>query len=389
MLYLDHAATTPPYDEVIDSITEVMRKFYGNPSSLHQLGVEAERLLIKAKELIASTLAVKPSEIVLTSGGTESNNLAVKGVAYQHRGRGNHLITSQIEHPSVLEVFRELEKEGFRVTYLPVDDTGQVIVQALQEALCDQTILVSIMHVNNEMGRIQPIHTIGKILAGYPKVIFHVDAVQSIGKLQVKPHELGVDLMSASAHKFRGPKGVGFLFRREGLLIKPQLIGGGQEQGLRSGTENVPLIVGMAKALRMTTEHLDAAIKHKYELRQILKEGIRDIPALILTGAEQEAEMAPHIVHFCFPGMKSEVVVHALEKHQYYISSKSACSSEELKPSDVLTALGYDRDRASSGLRVSFAETCSIDEMKGFVQKLQQTVQGLQGAARIRGERKL
>ncbi|WP_442604408.1 cysteine desulfurase family protein [Paenibacillus sp. KN14-4R] len=388
MLYLDYAATTPPYDEVVDSVAEVMKKFYGNPSSLHKLGVEAERLLLKAKDIIAEALTVKPSEIVLTSGGTESNNLAIKGTAYQHRGRGNHLITSQIEHPSVLEAFRELEKEGFRVTYLPVDQTGQVVIEDLQEAICDQTILVSVMHVNNEMGRIQPIAAIGKILADFPKVIFHVDAVQSIGKLKVNPRELGVDLLSASAHKFRGPKGVGFLYRRDGLLIKPQLVGGGQENGLRSGTENVPLIVGMAKALRMATENLDEAIRHKYELRTLITRGIKDEPAFLLTGSDQPDEMAPHIVHFCFPGMKSEVVVHALEYHGYYISSKSACSSEELTPSDVLTAMGYDRDRASSGLRVSFSETYTVSEISGFVQKLKDIVQELQPTARTtRGER--
>jgi len=382
MLYLDYAATTPPYDEVVDAVAEVMKSHYGNPSSLHRLGVEAETLLRKSREVIANALQVERSEIKFTSGGTESNNLAIRGVAAAYRNRGNHLITTQIEHPSVLETLRDLEREGFRVTYLPVDETGSVRIQDVEAALTEDTILVSVMYVNNEMGRIQPIAEIGKLLAKHPKTLFHVDAVQGIAKLPLSPRELGIDLLSASAHKFRGPKGIGFLYCREHVKPASLLTGGGQEGGLRSGTENVPLIVGMAKALRMATEGLDAAIAQKYRLRRILAEGIKSIDPLLLSGSEKESDMAPHIVHFSFPGMNAEVVVHALEKRDICISTKSACASDEVKPSDVLLAMGYDRDRAAGGLRVSFAESHTEDDMRRFIKALEEVVQELKPTAR-------
>jgi len=380
MLYLDYAATTPPYDEVIDTVAEVMKSHYGNPSSLHALGVDAERLLHKAKEVIAGVLKAKPADIVFTSGGTESNNLAIKGAVHRYRGRGGHLITSQIEHPSVGETYRELEQEGFRVTYLPVDETGMVRLEALREALCEETILVSVMHVNNEMGRIQPIADIAREVANFPKALFHVDAVQGIAKLPLAPAELGIDMLSASAHKFRGPKGVGFLYRRSNLKLHPQLVGGGQEGGLRSGTENVPLIVGMAKALRMATADLEEAIRRKYALRRIVTDGVAAIPELLLSGSSHELDMAPHIVHFSFPGMNAEVVVHALEKHGIYISTKSACASDEAKPSDVLLAMGYDRERATGGLRVSFSEHHTEADMHRFVKALNEVVEQVKPA---------
>lgn len=387
MLYLDYAATTPPYNEVIDTVAEVMRTYYGNPSSLHHLGIEAERLLLQAKGVMAGILKVKPNELIMTSGGSESNNLAIKGIAYQYRGRGNHLITTQIEHPSVLESFKQLEAEGYLVTYLPVDETGCVSVDMLRDALCEDTILVSVMHVNNEVGRIQPIAEIGKELAKHPKVVFHVDAVQGVAKLPTRLHESGIDLLSASAHKFRGPRGIGFLYRRENIKLAPLIVGGGQEAGFRSGTENLPSIVSMAKALRMATEHLNNAIEHKYRLRQILTDGIKAIPELILSGSEQSEHMAPHIVHFCFPGMKAEVVVHAMEQHGICISTKSACSSDEQKPSDTLLAMGYDRDRANSGLRISFSEGQTEEDMHTCLKALEQVVQVLKQTARLRGER--
>jgi cysteine desulfurase len=375
MLYLDYAATTPPYREVVDTVSEVMGKYYGNPSSIHGIGMEAERLIMQSRENIAAILQAKPSEIVFTSCGTESNNMAIKGAALQYRNRGNHLITSEIEHPSVAETFRQLEGMGFRVTVLPVDGTGQVCLDALREALSEDTILVSIMYVNNETGRIQPIEEIGKILSAYPKICFHVDAVQGVGKLPVHPERMGIDLLSASAHKFRGPKGVGFLYKKEGVQLQPLLAGGGQEHGLRSGTENVPLIVGMAKALRMATEKLDEAIERKKRFRRILAEGVASIPQLVMNGSDKPDDMAPHIFNFSFPGMKSEVVVHALEKHGIYISTRSACASGEEKPSKVLLAMGYDRARAVSGLRISFSEEHTEEDARFVVAKLKQVVE--------------
>jgi len=377
MLYLDWAATTPPYEEVIDAVAEAMRSHYGNPSSIHGLGVEAERLLGKAKDVMAAALGVDGRELIVTSGGTESNNLAIKGAAWANQSRGRHLITTQIEHPSVLEPMRQLEESGFTVTRLPVDAEGLVRIDALAAALRPDTVLVSVMHVNNEVGSVQPLAEIGRLLADKPTVLFHVDAIQSIGKLPLGLRELGVDLCSVSAHKFRGPKGVGLLYRRAGVRLAPQLAGGGQEQGMRSGTENVPLIVGMAKALRLAMEARAPKAEAAYRLRRRLAAGIAVIPGLAVSGPDREACHAPHIVHFTYPGMKAEVVVHALEQHGICISTKSACASGEEQPSAVLLAMGYTFAQASSGLRVSFPAELPEAEADRFIAALAQVVQQL------------
>ncbi len=377
MLYFDHSATTPPYKEVVEVVAEVMDKYYGNPSSLHRLGAEAENLVRKARQVISDAFGVKPENIIFTSGGTESNNLAIKGIAMQYRHRGNHLITTPIEHASVYECFRQLEQMGFRVTYVPVDSTGQVSVEEIRRAITDETILVSVMHVNNEMGRIQNVEQIGRMLREYPRVFFHVDAVQSVGKLQVEPARWGIDLMSVSAHKIRGPKGIGFLYRRGGIRLHPLLAGGGQEFGLRAGTENVPLIVGMAKAVRLTMENRDKHAEHLYRLRKRLVEHIQNIPELVLTGPADDDGMAPHIVHFCYPGMKSEIFIHSLEKHKIYASTRSACSSGEEKPSRVLKAMGYDDERAASGVRISFSPDQSMEHIDFLGEQLRKVVEKL------------
>ncbi|MBP1992827.1 cysteine desulfurase family protein [Paenibacillus eucommiae] len=378
MLYLDYAATTPPYEEVIDSIAEVMRRHWGNPSSIHRLGVQAERLMQRAKKGIAEILQVSSEkEIICTSGGTESNNLAIKGYAQLAQRRGRHLITSQIEHPSSAQAFAELESQGFKVTYLPVDETGLVLIDALKEAICEDTILVSLIHVNNEMGRVQPIAEIGKLLAAYPQIKFHVDAIQSITKLPLLPREAGIDLLSASAHKFGGPKGIGFLYCREGIQLQPQLVGGGQQHGMRSGTENVPLIVGMAKALRMSMERRDTDLERMYRIRQLLVDGIAAIPGLTVSGSAIVGDMAPHIVHFMYPGTKAEVIVHALEQSEIYISTKSACAAGNKEPSKVLLAMGYEPSQASSGLRVSFSGNETERDAQTFIDALQRVVKML------------
>lgn len=374
MLYLDNCATTPVHPEVASVIQEMLATYYGNPSSIHRLGVDAEQLVAKSRQVVAAALRVKPSEIVFTSCGTESNNLAVKGAAYANRSRGNHLITSEIEHASVYEACRQLEQEGFRVTYLPVDETGSVNPEDVRQALTDDTILVSLMHVNNEVGRIQPVAEVGKLLKDRPTVLFHVDAVQGIGKLEVRPGEWGVDLMSGSAHKLEGPKGAGLLFVREGTRLTPLLSGGGQENGLRSGTENVPFLVGMAKAVRMAVDRQPERLPYLYSLRERLVERIRTIPGLMLNGSDRSEEMAPHVVHFSYPGMKSEVIVHALEQAGIFISTRSACASGESTPSRVLVAMGMDRERAASGLRVSFAASHTTDDIDRFADALEQIV---------------
>ncbi|MCD1261548.1 cysteine desulfurase [Paenibacillus athensensis] len=382
MLYLDWAATTPPYEEVVTAVAEAMRSHYGNPSSIHGLGIEAERLLGRAKDVMAAALGVDGRELIVTSGGTESNNLAIKGAAWANQSRGRHLITTQIEHPSVLEPLRQLEESGFEVTRLPVDAQGLVSVDALAAALRPDTVLVSVMHVNNEVGSVQPLAAIGRLLADKPTVLFHVDAIQSIGKLPLGLRELGVDLCSVSAHKFRGPKGVGLLYRREGVRLVPQLAGGGQEQGVRSGTENVPLVVGMAKALRLAMQGRESRTEAAYRLRRRLAAGIAAIPGLAVSGPDQEDCHAPHIVHFTYPGMKAEVVVHALEQHGMYISTKSACASGEDQPSAVLLAMGYSGAQAASGLRVSFPAELPEAEADRFLAALAQVAEQLAPARR-------
>ncbi|WP_245954837.1 cysteine desulfurase family protein [Paenibacillus flagellatus] len=377
MLYFDHCATTPPYEEVVDAVREVMDRHFGNPSSIHRIGIDAERLLAKAREQVARLLGAHPDEIVFTSGGTESNNLAVIGTALQHGGRGKHIVTTAIEHASVSECCVYLERLGYEVTYVTPDGTGRVTAEDVLGAVRDDTILVSVMHVNNEIGTIQPVREIGAALRDKPRVLFHVDAVQSVGKIPVQPAEWGIDLLSASAHKIRGPKGNGFLYRRKGVTLQPILIGGGQEGGDRSGTENVPGIVGLAKAFRMTMERREAAFARLMELRRQLLDRLQSIPDLVYNGSATETDMAPHIVHVSAPGFKSEVVVHALEEHGIYISTKSACSSGEDRPSRVLLACGADRARASSGLRISMSADHTAAEIDRLADALQQTVEQL------------
>ncbi len=353
--YYDYTASTPPYKEVINVVADLMEHHYGNPSSLHRKGFEAEKLLKQAREVVAACLHTEASHILFTSGGTESNNLAILGCARQFASRGKHLITSRIEHSSVYECFLQLEREGFEVTYVPVDQTGCVRAEEVIQAIRTDTILVSVMHVNNETGRIQPIDELGYELAKHPRIFFHVDAVQSAGKLPIDPERAGIDLLTISAHKFHGPKGVGILYRRPSIRLSPILLGGGQEFGLRPGTENVPLIVGMAKALRMGTEKQAVNLRYVNELRESLVNQLKQVDGLILTGSEYKEHMLPHIVHFCLPGIKSEVFVHALESVGLYVSAQSACASGEGLPSRVLLAMGYEQDLAKSGIRISLS----------------------------------
>lgn len=377
MLYFDHAATTPPFEEVIEAVGEVMGRHFGNPSSIHRLGMDAERLLARAREAVAALIRAAAEEIVFTSGGTESNNLAVLGAARQFAGRGKHAVTTSVEHASVYECFRYLERNGYEVTYVEPDAQGKINARDVLAAVRADTVLVSVMHVNNEIGAIQPIAEIGRELRERPRVLFHVDAVQSVGKLEVMPASWGVDLLSASAHKIRGPRGAGFLYKRKGLQLQPLLLGGGQEGDLRSGTENVPAIVGMAKALRMTMERREEAAARIAGLRKQLLARLRAIPGLVYNGSEDEADMAPHIVGVSVPGIRSEVVVHDLEEHGICISTKSACSSGENKPSRVLLAMGCDEERAASGLRISLSADHTSVQIDRLAETLVRTVDKL------------
>ncbi|MBC8079758.1 MAG: cysteine desulfurase [Gorillibacterium sp.] len=370
MLYLDNSATTPPYPEVVSTVADVMGKHFGNPSSIHRLGMEAERLLHRSRKVIAETLSCKSQEIIFTASGSESNNLAIKGAVYRYQNRGKHLITSEIEHASVYECYQQLKGQGFEITFLPVDQTGSIRLDDLAHALREDTILVSLMYVNNEVGRIQPIEEAGRMLQDYPRVLFHVDAIQAYGKLDCSAGRLGADLLSVSAHKYRGPKGAGFLYCREGIELVPLIAGGGQEQGIRSGTENVPLLVGMAKASRMATEEIIVATPRLYQLRQLLIKQLQSIEGLTITGSSNPVDMAPHIVHFVLSGIRSEVMVHALEEAQIYISARSACASGAISPSRVLLAMGKRREEATNGLRVSLSAQQTEAEIQLFIKEL-------------------
>ncbi|MGO0062252.1 cysteine desulfurase family protein [Brevibacillus fluminis] len=372
MIYLDNSATTPPYPEVVDVVQKAMLSFFGNPSSLHQKGVEAENLLKQARMVSAQALQCKPSEIIFTSGGTEGNNAAIKGVAFQYQSRGKHIITTAVEHPSVYDAAGQLETFGFDVTYLPVDHDGRVSLESLQQAIRPDTILVSIMHVNNELGTIQPIKEIGTFLKLHPRILFHVDAVQSFGKVPFKMKEWGIDLLTLSAHKFHGPRGVGILAKREGVTLHPLLAGGGQESGNRSGTENIPGIAGLAKALRMTGETQAKSIAHMQKLAEVLRAGLMEIPECVINTPQTGS--APHIMNISFPGMKAEVLVHALEEHGIMVSTKSACSSKAQEPSRVLLAAGIKREQAIASIRISLSGQTSLEEINLFVSGLRESL---------------
>lgn len=372
MKYFDNAATTPPYKEVIRTITEVMSAHYGNPSSLHRYGEDSARLLQKAREVCAEALAVHAGEIVFTSGATESNNIALKGAALQWITRGKHLITTMTEHPSVFESFKQLERQGWEVTYLEVDAAGKVTEEQVAQAVRTDTVLVSVMHVNNETGCVQPVAEIGRMLKKkYPRVLFHVDGVQGFGKVPLYLKESGIDLYSLSAHKIRGPKGIGLLYVREGVSLFPLLTGGGQEGGLRPGTENIPYIVGMAKAVRMAKEAEKTVSERLKLLRATLMEGISRLPELKLNSVP---EGAPHIVHFSYPGMKAEALLHMLEEEGFLVSTKSACSSRKAEPSRVLQAMGKLPDICLSGIRISLGDEHTESDIQDLIAALNKAV---------------
>ncbi|MFD0827273.1 cysteine desulfurase family protein [Neobacillus sp. M.A.Huq-85] len=353
MIYFDNSATTKPYKEVLDSFLTVSSEYFGNPSSLNALGGQAEKLLTKAREQVANLLSVKQTEILFTSGGTESNNLAIKGTAYIHKNKGRHLITTSIEHASVRQSFEQLEQDGFEVTYLPVDSTGRIQIEDLEKAIRKDTILISVMQVNNEVGTTQPIKEIEEYLKKYPNILFHVDAVQAVGKVPLSLHENRVDLCSFSAHKFHGLKGTGVLYIREGVRLSPLLAGGGQERKLRSGTENVAGAVALSKALRMTLTEGKNGMERMKKIREILRNGLSELEEVQIHTPIQNA--APHILNFSIKGIKSEVLIHALEEKEIYVSTTSACSSKKKSPSATLLAMGVPDELAESAIRISLS----------------------------------
>lgn len=374
-VYLDNSATTRVFPEVAELMTKIMCEDYGNPSSLHMKGVQAEQYLRYAKETFARVLKVKESEILFTSGGTESDNLALVGCAMANRRRGNHLITTQIEHPAILQTMHYLENQGFQVTYLPVDHRGLVRTEDLQRAMRPDTILVSVMHTNNEIGSVQKIEELsGLVKRMNPYTLFHVDAVQGFGKFKIYPKRMGIDLLSASSHKIHGPKGVGILYINEKVKIQPILFGGGQQQNLRSGTENVPGIAGMAKAAEILYAHFEEDIEQLYRCKRYFIDGVERIEDVVVNGLPDGdpygETMAPHVVSVSFRGVRSEVLLHALEEKGIYVSAGSACSAHKPQPSATLKAIGVEKNMLESTIRFSFSVFTTMEEIDYTLQVL-------------------
>ncbi|MGT2828621.1 cysteine desulfurase family protein [Streptococcus hillyeri] len=366
MIYFDNAATTQPYPEALYTYQEVATKIFGNPSSLHSLGDKSTRILEASRRQIAELLGKKQEEIFFTSGGTESDNWAIKGVAFEKARYGKHIIVSDIEHPAVKESATWLKTQGFDISYAPVDKDGFVDVDQLAGLLRPDTILVSIMAVNNEIGSVQPIQKISELLADKPTITFHVDAVQAIGKVPVEVFLTErVDLASFSGHKFHAVRGVGFLYKKSGKKIAPLLTGGGQEKDLRSTTENVAGIAAMAKALRLTLDKAETATVKIAKMREVIRdELLRYEDITVFSGNEQ---FAPNILTFGIKGVRGEVVVHAFEEHEIYISTTSACSSKAGKPAGTLISMGVSTKSAQTAVRISLDDDNDMSQVEQFL----------------------
>lgn len=361
--YLDNSATTVCEPKVVEKVVQMMSVTYGNPSAMHNKGVEAENYIKEAKEIIAKTLKVQEKELIFTSGGTESNNLAILGCAAANHRMGKHLITTKIEHPSVGNVMKHLEEEGYEVTYLPVDENGIVKLESLKEALRPDTMMVSVMYVNNEIGSVQPIEEIaGLIRENNPATLFHVDAIQAYGKYRIFPKKLGIDLLSVSGHKIHGPKGVGFLYCDTRVKIKPILYGGGQQRDLRSGTENVPGVAGLGEAAKEIYTDFEKKIEHLYEIKSYFVGEILKLDNVKINGLTDRSS-APHVVSVSFPGVRSEVLLHSLEEREVYASAGSACSSNKPAVSATLKAIHVPKEQLDSTLRFSFSVHTTKEEI--------------------------
>ena len=362
--YLDNSATTPCLEQVRDIVVKTMMEDYGNPSSRHQKGVDAEHYLRDAREKIAATLKVKEKEIFFTSGGTESNNWALIGSALANRRAGRHIVTTAVEHAAVLMPLQFLVEQGFRVTYLPVDRYGQVDPRQAAEAVDQDTILVSIMMVNNEVGALEPVEEISRLAKEKnPSLLFHVDAIQAYGKMRILPKRMGIDLLSVSGHKIHGPKGIGFLYVNEKAKLRPLILGGGQQRGMRSGTDNVPGAAGLGVAAALAYQDLEETRARLFARKEQMIQGLRKLPDVFVISKEGE-EGAPHIVSAAFPGVRSEVLLHALEERKIYVSSGSACSSNKKLPvSSVLQELHLKGELLESTLRFSFSRFTTEEEI--------------------------
>lgn len=373
-VYFDNSATTRCYDSVKDIVIRTMTEDFGNPSAMHLKGLEAEKYVKDSAAQLARILKVQEKEILFTSGGTESDNLALIGGAMANKRSGNHIITTAVEHPAVSQPALFLQEQGFEVTYLPVDSRGVVKLDALEAVLRPDTILVSVMFVNNEVGAVMPVEEISRrIREKSPKALFHVDAIQAFGKYRIYPKKMGIDLLSVSSHKIHGPKGVGFLYISEKAKIQPQILGGGQQSGMRSGTDNVPGIAGLGVAAEEIYRNLDANVEKMYCLKEHIAKGLAKIPDIRMNGMDLR-EGAPQILSISVMGVRSEVLLHSLEERGIFISAGSACSSHKRKPSSTLAAMGMPKDQIESTVRLSFSEENTVEEADYFLQVMEEIV---------------
>ena len=375
MIYFDNSATTKAAPEVVDTYAKVSANYWGNPSSLHNFGEQAFNLLEQSRQQIADLVGAKLSEILFTSGGTEGDNWAIKGTAMAKREFGNHLITTAVEHPAVHNSMEQLKQLGFEVTYLPVDANGRVSAADLRAAIRPTTILVSTMAVNNEIGAVQPLDEIAAVMRDFPKIHWHIDAVQGIGKgLADLIFNDRVDFVTFSGHKFHAPRGIGFMYKRQGRKIAPLMAGGGQERNLRSGTENLPAIAAMAKALRMLLTDEAAKVQRQKQIRLTILHHIEQF-AHVTVFSKDLPVFAPHILCFAIEGVRGETIVHAFEEHDIYISTTSACSSKKHVESSTLQAMSIDEGIATSAVRISLDEHNTLAEAEEFNQVFDQLYQ--------------
>lgn len=371
MIYLDNCATTIPDKSVVNSFERVTSQYFANASSIHKLGGEVEQLYVKARQQAANLLHVNESEIIFTSGGTEGNNIAIKGIAFEHQARGKHIITTEIEHASVFNTCQSLEALGFEVTYLPVNEDGVISVKQLEDSIRDDTILISVMHVNNETGAIQPIEEIGQIAKQYPKLFFHVDAVQSLGKVPLNLTKAHIDLCTYSGHKIHGLKGTGMIYVKDGTSLFPLFHGGGQEFDVRSGTENVAGNVSFVRALRLILEQMAQNGERLSMLKNKVIDMLKDKHLVMIN---TPINSAPHIINVSVPGFKPETVINKLSEQEIFISTQSACSSKQLEKSRVLAASGFTEERAISGLRISLSYHTTEKEIDTFVTEFERVL---------------
>lgn len=381
-IYLDNSATTRCYQEVCEIMVKTMREDYGNPSSMHMKGVESEKYIKEASSSIAKTLKVNEKEIYFTSGGTESDNWALIGTALANQRKGKHIITTAIEHPAVSAPCEFLEKQGFTVTKLGVDSQGRISLEELGQAITPETILVSVMYVNNEIGTVQPIAEIGNLIKRKnPGTYFHVDAIQAYGKYRILPKKLKVDMLSVSGHKIHGPKGIGFLYIDEKVKIFPYIYGGGQQKGMRSGTDAVPQVAGLGIAAEKIYGNLEENVNHMRKLRDYFTEELQKIDQVVVHGADGE-ECAPHIVSVAFVGVRSEVLLHTLEDREIYVSAGSACSTHKRSGSPTLTAIDLPKNQMESTVRFSFCEDTTREELEKTLEVLREVLPMLRRYAR-------